>query len=187
MISTDPSQTFQLLLQIREGLAQFRTVQCGLVHEKITGMQQTTIMEDTYTVQSYQFARVGFCAPHNRQWLLNCAHTMAAANYTHLLGQLEGTGIFVAKTLPVLDLKQTLTAIYLLDHRKGDAEKQLALLQLANNNTQALTETQLQLHQIQQEHIQLVTILTDLHQEILDRIDGLLSNMKTDKQLSANN
>lgn len=128
-------------------------------------------------VATYELGRYGFCNAQERLWILNCAHTMAAANFKHLLSQLENTGLFPQERLPFKELSRILANIYMSDHLKGDTEKKLALLLDRNGNEGEVGEVRQLLKQIQTEHRNLTRSLAELHRTILLEIDCLLNDI----------
>jgi hypothetical protein len=73
--------------------------------------------------------RVGLCSPEVRARNLACGHTMARYVLLDAVRALHAAGRLPGDTSDRLRqaLESVCNAIHLLDHRKGDAERQLAL------------------------------------------------------------
>lgn len=159
------------LNQIKEALATFKTVSCKMYHEKValdttTGLPQTQPAPDGVT-----FTRVSLCeARHER---IGCAHTRANSRFNRLLDQLprQEFAPFQAQ------FNELTNQIYFLDHQKGDAEKQLAVLQLASSPDQAaILQQKAAIEQLEIRHEQLIRQLSMLKDEILKQLDQLILN-----------
>ena len=116
------------LLDLRERLAALRVVRCRMVHERVRledGMPQR---EDRGDAEP-SMVRMGLCKSEVRGRNLACGHTMAryvlldAVHALHAAGTLsesEHAHLFLA-------VEHVANDIHRLDHRKGAAEKYLAL------------------------------------------------------------
>ncbi|HAS46576.1 MAG TPA: hypothetical protein DCS93_39200 [Microscillaceae bacterium] len=157
------------LEQIKEALKAFKTVACKMYHEKvaldtITGLPETQSSPDGIT-----FTRVSLCAARHHR--IGCAHTKANSQFNRLLDQLPREEFAALQT----QFNELINQIYFLDHQKGDAEKQLAMLLLAPSPDQVTIQQQnTAIEQLEVRHDQLIHQLSILRDEILTQLDQLI-------------
>lgn len=157
------------LNQIKEALATFKTVSCKMYHEKVafdtsTGLPQTQPATDRVT-----FIPVSLCAARHER--IGCAHTKANSQFNRWLDQLP------RQEFAPLQVKfnEVVNQIYFLDHQKGEAEKQLAVLLLATSPDQAAIQQQkIVIEQLEIHHHQFISQLSILKDDILKQLDQLI-------------
>lgn len=155
--------------QIKEALTVFKTVSCKMYHEKVltdatTGLPQTQPSPDGIT-----FPRVSLCITRHHH--IGCAHTKANIHFNRLLDQLPQQEFSYLQG----QFNELINQIYFLDHQKGEAEKQLAILQLEPSPCQVAIEQQnTSIKQMETTHDKLIQQLSVLKDSILKQLDQLI-------------
>lgn len=109
--------------EIKNQLESFETAECGLFHEtvlidKSTGKPIKNIIGD-----EAHYERVQLCPANIRNKRLGCAHSKANHNFFNLIAVLktEDENIIQGNK----NIEALFQKIYMLDHEKGDLEKDL--------------------------------------------------------------
>jgi hypothetical protein len=165
---------YTTLHEIKEEMSRYHTAACKLIHEKVMLPKNSAPAEGDPSVTPPGFPRLGFCNASDRQWRLTCAHTMAAARFNRLLGQLAGTGLVEAERIQSERINALLTEIYLLDHQKGNVEKDYAVLRQQSAPAPELQAAREKLHDIIRQHTILVQEVEALRGEILCEVEEAL-------------
>ena len=108
-----------------EKIKNLKSVRCGLTHERVL-IDKNSKLPITRNIKEIIYDRIGLCRPEIRSERISCGHTTAHLPLLKALEILESEGII--KTDLRTELKRLLNRIYQLDHKKGDAEKHLAIL-----------------------------------------------------------
>jgi hypothetical protein len=162
---------YTILHGIKEEMSRYHTAACGLIHEKVMLPKNSMPAEEDPSVMQPGFPRLGFCNASDRQWRLTCAHTMAAARFNRLLDQLAGTGLVEEGRVHSGKINALLTEIYLLDHQKGNVEKDYAVLRRQSAPAPELQATRNKLNEIILRHSDLVGQVEALRAEILCEVE----------------
>ena len=166
-------EELKLLRSVREQLGAYKTVQCGMSHEKVVAVTRSefSIRNDH---PGWHIQLKGLCDVKVRRFLLGCAHTMATDSYRGLVNQLINRKIVGADTVPISEIDEVILAIYKLDHEKGRLEKLHAVLAREPGNGRQIAETENELQQAKDTHARLIGRLELLHQRVLRKLDELL-------------
>lgn len=167
-----PVNNHTILHEIKEEMSRYHAAACELIHEKVMLAKNSMPAEDDPSVTQPGLPRLGFCNASDRQWRLTCAHTMAASRFNRLLGQLADTGLVEADRIQFEKINALLTEIYLLDHQKGNVEKDYAVLRQQSASTPELQSTREKLNQIIRQHTILVRQVEALREEILGEVEA---------------
>jgi hypothetical protein len=155
-------------------MSRYHTAACELIHEKVMLPKNSMPAEEDTSVMQPGFPRLGFCNASDRQWRLTCAHTMAAARFNRLLDQLAGTGLVEAERIQSEKVNALLTEIYLLDHQKGNVEKDYAVLRRQSAPAPELQSAREKLNAIIHQHTILVRQVEALREEILCEVEAAM-------------
>ncbi len=110
------------LIESREQLTRLKAIDCRMAHERVL-IDRKTQLPVAGTVPEIEFQRVGLCNSAKRFKNPACSHTMARYPIENALNLLEHCGKYGDWRAEFNDLNNT---IHLLDHEKGEAEKQSA-------------------------------------------------------------
>ena len=161
------------LLSVWKELAKYHTATCGLIHEKVTEVRQNDHSVREGDQPGLIVTRVGFCSPEVRKWRLSCAHSNAMFNFVRLLRKLEDSGLLLSRQLPIQQISDLCTEIYLLDHHKGDLEKRLAILQWQQNKSEEGKILSVLLEETIKKHHHLTNEVGMLLQSVLQKVEQL--------------
>ncbi|HEY0066009.1 MAG TPA: hypothetical protein VGB46_01560 [Flavisolibacter sp.] len=175
---------YTILHGIKEEMSRYHTAACELIHEKVMLPKNSMPAEDDPSVTQPGFPRLGFCNASDRQWRLTCAHTMAAASFNRLLGRLADTGLLEAGRIQSEKINALLTEIYLLDHQKGNVEKDYAVLRQQSAPAPELQSTREKLNEIIRQHTILVRQVEALRGEILYEVEEAMREAAREKLLA---
>jgi hypothetical protein len=159
-------------------MGRYHTAACELIHEKVMLPKNSMSAEEDDSVMQPGFPRLGFCNASDRQWRLTCAHTMAAARFNRLLDQLAGTGLVEADKIQSEKINALLTEIYLLDHQKGNVEKDYAVLRQQSAPASELQSARDTLNEIIRQHTALVRQVEALRGEILCEVEAVREKLR---------
>lgn len=160
---------------IKQNIEAFELVPCGLKHElvKLDADSKRPIKHSISDKNQYQ--RIELCSLSDRNKRLGCAHSASNARFNRLIDQLETDDDIV------IELQKNINAvifkIYMLDHKKGDLEKEYAICLDKNITTQKIKE---QLNECITLHKTYINNLKDLKNSLITLIDTMLlsSNKK---------
>ena len=160
---------------LREEIVALRAVKCHMSHERIISVAGSmSPVVGSLPEGSYQ--RVGLCSPETRAQRLGCSHTMARIRLESAIDELKtgaeepsGPGSSLGSELNWLN-----NEIHLLDHRKGEAEKAIALFETYSASDRAGQVERLK------EAEEKVRELERLHDEYVDRIGILRDRVVTE-------
>lgn len=120
-------------LMLKDCVAKMQTDKCCLSHERVK-LENGIPMRSSDTEDS--FHRIGLCARETRDQQLGCGHSMARYRLRDVIRALKNSDILTSEDSTTLEqsLDSASNDIYLLDHRKSNAEKHYAMLQEQLNN-----------------------------------------------------
>jgi hypothetical protein len=160
------------LESLRDRIASLQVTRCRMFHERVR-------VENGAALRVYRgevepaVVRIGLCSPEVRARNLACGHTMARYLLLDAVRALHEAG-----KLPddVHDpLLQTLVnvsdAIHLLDHQKGDAERQLAL---SSEGKQQPSERAAKVKLLEEQHDAYAEQIRELQRAVLEHLDAAL-------------
>ncbi len=110
------------LIESREQLTRLKAIDCRMAHERVL-IDRRTRLPIAGTVPEIEFERVGLCAVAKRFKNPACSYTMARYPIENPLNVLDERGEYGEWRAEFNNLNNT---IHLLDHEKGELEKQSA-------------------------------------------------------------
>lgn len=122
------ADTLESLRTLRDRVAALRVTRCRMSHERVR-IENGSVLRVSRGEPEPALVRIGLCSPEARARNLACGHTMAryvlldAVQALHTAGRLPSGACDSLRQ----GLESVSDAIHLLDHRKGDAERDLAL------------------------------------------------------------
>lgn len=164
------------LTSLRDEITALAVVKCGMSHERVLQTPDSMPVVCRFPEGSYK--RVGLCTFEVRANRLGCSHTMARIKLKAAIEALESSECDrrepLANELHWLD-----NQIHLLDHRKGEAEKNLATVLETNNQVSDCAPLRKAAEEIRE--------LEQLHDVYVERIGGLRDKVvaELDKLISA--
>lgn len=118
-----PQERLDRLRSLRREVSALRAVKCRMSHERVV-RQGEHMLPAASRLPGVAYRRVGLCDHGERALRVGCSHTTARVKLKEAINELGGGGG------PATDLAGELNRldneIHLLDHRKGEAEKELA-------------------------------------------------------------
>jgi hypothetical protein len=123
-----PADSLESLRALSEQVASLQVTRCRMFHERVR-VENGAVLRVSRGEPEPSPVRIGLCSPEVRARNLACGHTMAryvlldAVRALHAAGRLPGAAHGPLEQA----LESVCNAIHLLDHQKGDAERQLAL------------------------------------------------------------
>lgn len=161
------AESLDTLRVLRDRIASLRVIRCRMIHERVR-VEDGAVVRISRGGAEPVVARVGLCAPEERARNLACGHTMARYLLLDAISALHGTGWLPDDAHHALadELGSVSNAIHLLDHRKGDAERTLAL--------SADGEGQAEVKRMEAEHDAYAERLQALQRDVLERLDAAL-------------
>lgn len=150
--------------EIFDRLNEFTVVNCGMVHERVKMENKRPMIHQTEN--GYECTRLRLCPQKVRDFRLGCAHASSNFRFQNYLSELsewnEEFRSFETK------LSSLLTAVYTLDHQKGELEKKLAIYISEDKNTADIKN---QIQQAVSRHNALMEQLKELKQSILNLLE----------------
>jgi hypothetical protein len=149
------------LFEIKENLAKFQLVQCGLSHEMVHINPGSGIPEQIENTSELMYKRVSLCDRSLREFRLGCAHSNANLTFSRTIESLAETDPPTQHQMNEFD--RVSVAIYMLDHRVGNLEKNRAEIE------EELAECKLI-------HRGYINELKTIKSSIIARVDELINN-----------
>jgi chaperonin cofactor prefoldin len=120
-----PSDTLESL---RDRIAALHVTRCRMSHERVR-VENGAALWVSRGGEERSLVRVGLCSPEVRARNLACGHTMARYVLLDAVGALHAAGRLPGRAHDELReaLENVSNSIHLLDHQKGDAERDAAL------------------------------------------------------------
>lgn len=176
-----PLERLNYLSSLREEIVGLRAVKCRMSHERIIRMDGS-MLPVVGDLPEVNFQRVGLCSPETRAERLGCSHTMARIKLERAIDELEtGAG---EKSEPESFLRDDLNwldnEIHLLDHRKGEAEKMLAVILGESNagsrtaQSETLRDAEANVRELERLHDEYVDRVGMLRDRVVTEMDGLI-------------
>lgn len=116
------NELLERLVESKEQLMRLKAVNCRMAHERVL-IDSITQLPISGAVPEMEFERRDLCDADKRYKNPACSHTMARYPLENALDTLERFGEYGEWRDELNDLN---SAIHLLDHAKGEAEKQSA-------------------------------------------------------------
>lgn len=165
-----PAESLQSL---RDRIASLQVTRCRMFHERVR-TENGAVLRVYRGEPEPALVRVGLCSPEARARNLACGHTMAryvlldAVHALHAAGKLPGG---VHHTLSRA-LGSVSDAIHILDHRKGEAERRLAL---ASEGKQQPSERVAEVELLEEQHDAHAEQIRELRRVVLEHLDSALA------------
>jgi hypothetical protein len=181
----EQSQRIDYLKALRTEIAALMAVKCRMFHERIIRAAGSNLPV-VCRVPERSYQRIGLCDPETRARQLGCGHTMSRYRLEKAIAELDPENVSAAeKTLLGSELNYLVNEIHLLDHKKGEAEKALAIALeevyeeggAASANDERLRFAENQITQIEQLHDEYVARIGALRDRVLAQIDNLIAQI----------
>lgn len=160
---------YQQLSALRDELAVYRTVQCQLMHEQVVALFKESIAEDGNDEQ-LKARRKGLCPIAGRRNLLGCAHTNANDTFAQLADGVYEMGILKTAKRPSEIIQTLVVQVYLIDHEKGDLEKQMALAKY-HQHSEAVVRINAAIQEVISRHATVIGQIEQFRQELMHQLD----------------
>lgn len=112
-------------VELFEIVRNLKTIKCRLTHERVQ-IDKTSKLPVVRHVSEPVYDRIGLCPHETRSERVSCGHTTAHVPMLEAIRMLEAEGNFDRELWS--DFDRILNQIYQLDHKKGFAESDLAVL-----------------------------------------------------------
>jgi hypothetical protein len=168
---------------LREEIIALQVVKCHMSHERIISVAGSLLPVVGHLPEG-NYQRVGLCSSETRTQRLGCSHTMARIKLESAIDELEtgagetsGPGSFLRSELNWLN-----NEIHLLDHRKGEAEKALALLEAYSaidraGEVERLREAEAKVREMERLHDEYVDRIGILRDRVVIEMDRLIERV----------
>jgi len=164
----------QLLQTLKTQLSQYKTFDCKLRHEQIINVEFNASTDHAGIPLQPITSRVGFCSRDARNQFVSCAHTTAAVNFKSILDNIKLIAEFDKFDSFKQSIEALTTQIYVLDHKKGDFEKQYAYAKFNDKPLAECEKIKTMLNQTVETHSSCVQQLELLRQAIMNELDKIL-------------
>lgn len=180
-----PADSLESLRVLREQVASLQVTRCRMIHERVR-VEDGAAMRVSRGEPEPSLVRIGLCSPEVRARNLARGHTMAryvlldAVQALHAAGSLPD-----AVHDPLREaLESVCNAIHLLDHRKGEAERQLALSSETNHlsrggaaeeeGTTGAARSAAEVRRLEEEHDAYAEQIRELRGAVLAHLDAAI-------------
>jgi hypothetical protein len=170
------------LYSLREEIAALCVVKCRMSHERVIRAGEAMLpVTCRFTESNYE--RVGLCKPEIRAKRLGCSHTSARIKLEDAINELNTRDEEANRLGPLLssELNWLNNQIHLLDHRKGEAEKNLArMLEDAyragglRRKDKDMIEAENRIQELERAHDEYIERIGRLRDRIMIEIDKLI-------------
>jgi hypothetical protein len=159
------------LRALRDRVASLQVTRCRMLHERVR-VENGVVLRVWRGEPEPTPVRVGLCSPEERARNLACGHTMARYVLLDAVAALRAAGRLTdAEHDPLRRALESVSdAIHLLDHRKGHAEKALALRSEADSSSR--NESAAEVRRLEEEHDALAGRIRELQGAVLARLDA---------------
>ncbi len=180
----EPRKPLDYLSSLREEIVALRAVKCHMSHERII-RAAGSMLPVVGRLPEGAYQRVGLCSQKTRAQRLGCSHTMARIKLESAIDELEagaeeksGPGSFLRSELNWLN-----NEIHLLDHRKGEAEKAIALFETYSasdrgGQVERLKEAEEKVREMERLHDQYVDRMAILRDRVVTEMDRLIERYR---------
>lgn len=172
---SEPPMTEDSLESLRDRVASLQVTRCRMVHERVRTENGRVVCVFRGEPEPTP-VRIGLCSPEARARNLACGHTMARYVLLDAVAALHSAGRLTdAEHDPLRQaLERASDAIHLLDHRKGHAEKALAL---ASEGDHASREgSAAEVRRLEEEHDACAERIRELRSAVLARLDAAVGD-----------
>jgi ribosomal protein S18 acetylase RimI-like enzyme len=156
------------LTALRDELASFEFVACGMRHEQVLGIAPLDFLPQQAAIPPQIHARAKLCAAAIRRRRPLCGHTMARTRLRYAVEMIGNEAASLRTDLEQLDLR-----IGALDHAMGNAQLQLSLDAGAHDRTAPNPSPEITV--LEQEQIVLMKQLKSLTEKIVQMIEAALN------------
>lgn len=165
-----PAESLQSL---RDRIASLHVTRCRMFHERVR-IENGAVLRVSRGKAEPALVRIGLCSPEARSRNLACGHTMARYVLLDAVHALHAAGKLPDDTRDTLlqALGSVSDAIHILDHRKGEAERRLAL---ASEGKQQPSEGVAEVELLEEQHDSHAEQIRELQRAVLEHLDAALS------------
>ncbi|QNM86531.1 hypothetical protein H9W90_05275 [Polaribacter pectinis] len=111
--------------EIKNELEKFTVFKCGLKHELVKLDSKTKHPVKKIVSNKEIYERVALCNSSKRAYRLGCAHSNSNLKFNQLVSSIQIDNLEIKRILN--EINQVISKIYLLDHEKGNLEKEFAI------------------------------------------------------------
>lgn len=165
------------LPSLREEVAALHILKCRMAHERVL-RDDASGLPVRRRFPEGDYRRVGLCSPEQRTGRLGCSHSMARMK----LGEaIKALAAICGGEDPVSaqfsgELTELDNAIHLLDHRKGEAEKRLAI-SLEEAGDLGVRKAEREINEMETTHDELVEQISRLRDRVVSEIDQRVTEL----------
>jgi hypothetical protein len=162
------------LRTLREKIASLQVTRCRMFHERVR-VENGVVLRVSTGEPEPLVVRIGLCSPEVRARNLACGHTMARYALFDAVQALHAARMLPDDAHAALEqrLRTVSDAIPLLDHRKGDAERRLAL---SSEAKQPSGEGAAEVRALEEEHDAYAEQMRELRRTVLAHLDAALAD-----------
>ncbi len=163
--------------ELYEKVRNLETFKCRLTHERVQ-IENSTGLPITRQIPENIYDRIGLCPYEIRSKRVSCGHTMAHIPMLDAIKILESEGRI--DQLLSCEFDTELNKIYQLDHKKGFAESDLAvLIEMHVNGSAEFSETDLinaenAIREIEVQHDECVEGIRKIHTRVVAEMQKLI-------------
>ena len=167
--------TLESLGTLRDRIASLRVTRCRMFHERVR-VEDGIVLRVSRGEPEPVVVRIGLCSPEVRARNLACGHTMARYVLLDAVQALHAAGMLPDDARAGLQQRLTAVsdAIHLLDHQKGDAERQLALSCEGKQPCEGAAEVR----RLEERHDAYAEQIRELQGEVLAHLDDALAGSR---------
>jgi hypothetical protein len=160
------------LRALRDQIASLQVTRCRMFHERVR-VENGAVLRVSRGEAEPAVVRIGLCSPEVRARNLACGHTMARYVLLDAVQALHAAGTLPDDAHAHLRhaLATVIDAIHLLDHEKGDAERQHAL---SSEGKQGPIERDAEVRRLEAQHDGYAAEIAELQRTILAHLDAAL-------------
>lgn len=180
-----PADSLESLRALREQIASLQVTRCRMFHERVR-VENGAALRVSRGEPEPSLVRIGLCGAEVRARNLACGHTMARYVLLDAVGALHVAGRLPEATHDPLKqaLESVCNAIHLLDHQKGEAERQLALSSerkhrsrggaAEEEGTSAATDSAAEVKRLEAQHDAYAEQIRELQGAVLAHLDAAI-------------
>ena len=160
------------LQSLRDRIASLQVTRCRMSHERVR-IENGAVLRVSRGGTEQSLVRVGLCSPEVRARNLACGHTMARYVLLDAVGALHAAGCLPDDAHDELReaLESVCNNIHLLDHQKGDAERELALASEMDLKERASEEA---VKRLEEQHDAFAGQMRELRGAVLAHLDAAI-------------
>jgi len=161
------------LSEIKQNLNGFQFVHCGLSHEAVLLDRKSNLPVKNEISDENIYKRVDLCSLIDRKQRLGCAHSSANDTFNKLIDELPEKDFIIEKFRK--QFNELIFQIYMLDHKKGNLEKNFAeAIDPSNSCELSSSNIQKELDACKHTHSIHIDQLSEIRSCIIQRIDKLI-------------